>query len=254
MQRLKKKEYEKRDKAVELPNGQWVGAYIINNKPHIRVTSINDMLFEPFDKEAVADSILEWVKKGKAIAYQGMSKQDIFDQWDNAAQYGTDLHLYIEKYLMGTPISVPKHSKKECRQFRSFLRQTYKKYPDFQCMVECPVYDSKARVAGTIDCMLFDGKNYHLLDWKRTKKIHETSQKYGIHKLTNSMPATSYNKYSIQLNIYAKILRDNYNINVKNRIKLIVFDGSKENYEEVPVDDLSYIVDELFKDFYKRKK
>lgn len=215
--------------------------YIINNNQYTRVTYFRDnILFKPFDKLKISENIVRSSLNGKNTKYNNMSQQDILNEWDNTALLGTLLHDYIEKELsdnsIGKSQKIPKEIRNECKEFHKFIRNYEKKYPNYQYKVEFLIYDNKYKLAGRVDCLFYDGEKYHLYDWKRTQNVKHYTNEYGIHPYTNNILANKYNKYSIQLNIYAQILRDNYNIDVENRMYLVVF--NKDNpYERILVND-----------------
>ena len=222
--------------------------YKINGESYTRVTNVVGQLFPGFNEEVQINKILET----KSEKYKDMTYEDIKQQWSNtresAAQLGTELHDYIEFFLRGEPKKKPKTLRKECNQFHQFIENFCNEYPEFSSKVEYTIYDPRVKIAGTVDCLIYDGEKYHLYDWKRTKDLYSYYGKYGTHNITEKLTANNYHKYSTQLAIYAKILRDNYDIDVGQRIYLVVFNAEKNSYERVQTRDLTENINKLFEE------
>ena len=74
-----------------------------------------------------------------------------------------------------------------------------------------------------------------LFDWKRSKKIFDVNGKissnhyeYGLEDLSH-IGASSFNKYCLQLNIYRKILENNYDKRISS-MNILVLHSKYDTY------------------------
>ena len=157
---------------------------------------------------------------------------------------------------------------KEMNMFEKFYRDfcinsTFKPY-----RTEWLIYDAAIGFAGSIDALftsksdLPDVKNikrcnndyresgktkkFWLLDWKRTKAIYKSAR--GANKYCkvpgSKIPDCNYYHYSMQLNIYRKII-ESYGIEISGMM-LIIIHPKDEEYEAMTVpfidDEATYII------------
>ena len=166
-----------------------------------------------------------------------------------ASQAGTYLHKQIEDFLNGkqdidTLCNVTYSScycqmneaVDICREWRYFQAfHSVVGYTPFR--TEWRVYDTDARIAGTIDlvCACDDG-TYEIYDWKRSNKIDPqevnrwSSGVNGLEHLTD----TSYTHYCLQQNLYRYMLEHNYGIRI-SRMNLVVLHPDYSSYRIVPI-------------------
>ena len=175
------------------------------------------------------------------------------EEWDSkgciASQVGTYLHKQIEDFLNGkrdidTMCDVCYNGcyKQVCTQVDITREWTFFKafhsvvgYTPFR--TEWRVYDTDARMAGTIDlvCACSDG-TYEIYDWKRSNKVNpdETNRwSSGINGLEH-LTDTSYSHYCLQQNLYRYMLERNYGIRI-SRMNLVVLHPDYSSYRIVPV-------------------
>lgn len=175
------------------------------------------------------------------------------EEWDFkgciASQVGTYLHKQIEDFLNGkrdidTMCDVCYNGcyKQVCTQVDITREWTFFKafhsvvgYTPFR--TEWRVYDTDARMAGTIDlvCACSDG-TYEIYDWKRSNKVNpdETNRwSSGINGLEH-LTDTSYSHYCLQQNLYRYMLERNYGIRI-SRMNLVVLHPDYSSYRIVPV-------------------
>ena len=100
------------------------------------------------------------------------------------------------------------------------------------------MYDDDAKIAGSID-MVYENPDgtLSIYDWKRSKNITRINNfnKFAIPPLICHLPDSNYWHYALQLNVYRKILKDIYNINVKELWLVVLYpDNSNYEKEEIP--------------------
>jgi ATP-dependent exoDNAse (exonuclease V) beta subunit len=103
------------------------------------------------------------------------------------------------------------------REWSHFL-QFVTNYPNLKpYRTEWMIYDEECKIAGSIDMVYMneDG-TLSIYDWKRCLSIEKTSgwNKYGIEECVNHLPDTNFWHYSLQLNIYKRILEKNYGMTI----------------------------------------
>lgn len=177
-------------------------------------TSIIHSPFKEFNEDEVASSLASKHVRGY---YHGMSKQDILDDWEEARQLGTLIHLWIELALNGIyyedlPASV---LGTEYEYFMKFWKEEMPKRKWYPELTEVILYDHDAEACGMIDFIAWTpdptvpgGKRYILIDWKRTRNLKFTSfsGEYGKWPCENIQDCNG-GHYIMQLNLYAYWLK-----------------------------------------------
>lgn len=238
-----------RDKHIKyhsLPNGGGYYVLEIDGKQvrPTRTTSLIHRFFSPFDADKIIDRMI--VSGSAAQNYPGKSRQEIKDEWSNSATLGTLLHEDIERYLNEEPILEPDNA--EFKMFLNFWSDFTQKYPSFKVYrTEWLIYNEDLPLSGSIDCtVVTEDGDFILIDWKRSKGI-KTENKYqkgfGVCK---DLDDCNYSHYSLQLNIYRRILEEKYNANVVFMM-LAVFTPGKDSYLTYPIERNDSVVDELWK-------
>jgi len=220
------------------------------------VTTWNHSHFPKFDAHKIINNILRSPKmKDPEYKYYGQTKKDILKMWDDnrdmAANAGTQTHLNIEHYyneMVVTDDSI------EYKYFKNFA----KAYPNLKAYrTEWCIYHEEMKLSGSID-MLFKDENtgeFKIYDWKRSKGIEYESY-YGKTAITpciSHMPDTNFWHYSLQLNVYRRILKEKYDIDV-TELALVVLhpDNYSKDYEIVEVPILDEELDNLWE--YRKKQ
>jgi ATP-dependent exoDNAse (exonuclease V) beta subunit len=214
------------------------------------VTTWNHSHFPKFDATEIINNILKSSKmKDPNYKYYGKSKDDILKMWDdnrdNAAKSGTNTHYNIECYYNEMDV---KDNSVEYKYFLNFAKD----HPYLKAYrTEWCVYHEELKLSGSID-MLFKDENtgeFKIYDWKRSKGI-EYENYYGKTALTpciSHMPDTNFWHYSLQLNVYRRILKEKYNIDVTTLALVVLHpDNYNENYEVIDVPLLDKDLDGLW--------
>lgn len=225
---------------MELKFDEEKHVYTVGKEKLDSVTTFIGQFFKPFDAEEIASSLSERT---------GKPKQEYLDEWQEAREHGTRVHNAIENYIKLTgrtkleAIDIPK--------YHEAIRVLDLRPGDVTKELEYRLYNLKYKLAGTIDYLEIDTKNrtVTLMDWKTNKSIHTSG--YGglmAKKPVDHLEDCSYNKYALQLSIYAKLILEQLNVRLRKPYKLdklflvhLLPNGRKiykVNYMEKEVEDL----------------
>jgi len=210
----------------------------------ISTTTLIHHHFPKFD----ADKVIK-LMKNKKEKYPNMTDAQIKESWSkngkNASENGTKMHKMIENYYNG--IKNEDENIKEFEYFLNFNKTIKDKFDPYR--TEWSVFDGSIDLAGQID-MLYKIKNtdcYALYDWKRVKDIKkENTFEKGLGKLSN-LDHCNYNHYSLQLNIYKRVLETRYDIKV-SEMALVILHPDNDNYILEKINDMSDYINIIFKD------
>ena len=215
------------------------------------VTTIVHQNFSHFDSNETADNLLKNTKKmaDPNYKYFGKTKKDIIEEWNQsgkiASEAGTNLHADIENYYNGVPVE---NNSIEFQYFNNFVKDFPELIP---YRTEWMVFYEEYKICGSID-MVFENPDgtLQIYDWKRSKGIEYESfgNKCSITPCISHLPDTNFNHYSLQLNIYRKILQEKYD-KIVTKLCLVILhpDHHEKNYEIIVVPIMDYEIDELFK-------
>lgn len=121
--------------------------------------------------------------------------------------------------------------------------------------LEWRIFDESVNISGTIDCVLINPNNQKeliLLDWKRSKEIKSTNKFESCdHVVTKGMPNCNERKYSIQLNLYKRILENRYG-SVVTSMYIVNVSPVHQMCKIFFVENLSGVIDKLY-DFRTRQ-
>ncbi len=174
------------------------------------------------DAEGMVAIAAHWTKKG-----------------NDAAAMGTEIHAWAETWInlkqkWGSP-SVPLFlvaQPRESAQVVDFVAFAEHKgiagVPTFSYAAELIVWwktqDGSLALAGTIDALFRDTQsNYYIVDWKRTAR---------------AITGTRLKQYSLQLSIYAILLKQSRNIDVHDNLYLVRLSPDTATYELTKCTDL----------------
>jgi len=242
--KLKTENQHERDKRIVFDEEPHI--YYIDNRPYdISVTGFIHSFFAHFDPDEIIEKNFNKWQLDTNSKYFGKSKEEIKTIWiengEIQSQLGTALHLDIEKFYNDVPV------KNDSKEFQHFLRY-FDKHEHLKAFrTEWEVFDERLRLAGSIDMCYKDERDdkFVLCDWKRSKGISkENKWKKGQHPL-NYLDDCNFIHYSLQLNIYRRILKLNYNVEVKEMF-LVRLHPNALTYEKIDVPIMEREVDLLF--------
>ncbi len=180
--------------------------YTYNGEPFISVTRFIQQFHKPFDQDY-------WSKK-KATE-KGVPQDLILSEWkklnDYANEVGTDTHQWIEDYFNKVWRQIPTNLDllHRINKFNHiYAKQLYKLEP---LKFEVRVFSKKWKIAGMIDSLFLYRGRIYILDWKTNKRFDtDENVKYKEPLLPpfNDYYKTHLSEYSIQISLYALILRE----------------------------------------------
>ena len=218
-------------------------SYKVKNDPskYTSVTTLIHKYFPHFNADKIIKNMMiskNWTNS----KYYGQSPDEIKTLWknngDSASQLGTDMHQDIENFFNGIKIDNP--DCKEFQMFMNFWNDFQRDYPDVKIFrTEWIVYDEDIKVAGSIDCILEDDQgNLFILDWKRSREIKYENTFRTDNKGYSyfaEFDNCNYCHYSLQLNLYRKILTLKYGKTITNMM-LVILHPNQNSYQCIKID------------------
>ena len=205
--------------------------FVDGKKIKYSVTGLIESFFPKFDSDYWSSKkAIERIQiEGGKLTNENISnvKKDILMEWEgnrkDAADKGTLLHEKIENFYNNIEDSI---DAPEFTYFKNFI----KKYPKLKpYKTEWRIFDDSLSLAGSIDMVYEkDDGDLFLFDWKRSTKIvngagHliESDYDYGFDELSH-IADNSYNRYSLQLNLYKYVIENNYGKKISSMNLLIL--------------------------------
>lgn len=223
---LAKKNSHEKDKYITMDNYH---KYIISCDPisYKSVTTFVNSFFPKFDKNKIVGMMLK-KKYNENDKYYNKTKEDIFKMWDDAAQLGTNLHMSIEKYFNNCPVD---DNSLEYTYFLNFVKD----YEILPFRTEWRIWDEDSKIAGSLDFLCTVKGEFILCDWKRVTDLDEENKYRKFAQIGEEiLPDTKHMHYTLQLNVYAHILRKKYGINI-DKLLLIILHPDNNNYVLYPL-------------------
>lgn len=247
---LKKKHTHERDAYIEFEEASHV--YTISfsgdDSPYISVTTWIHTLFPKFNPDSVIKNMRR-SKKWTISPYFGMTDQEIKDIWDKkrdtAAEAGTKMHYDIECFYNGIEVS---NTSTEFKYFCEFEEDRVDTLVPYR--TEWTVFDEDHLFAGSID-MIFQDSNtgkLKIYDWKRCKEIKKGGAwRNACVECIDYIPDTNFWHYTLQLNMYRRILESKYDKEV-DELWLVCLHPENKNgtYMKIRVPLLDDDITQLF--------
>lgn len=173
-------------------------------------------------------------------------------KWDAkkniSCDYGTAMHLMIETYYQTQQLMYNPLLKRETEEFHRFILNEGAMLDIVG--VEIRIFDKVLNLAGSIDALFKNKKTgkYVLVDWKRcgisSFEYRKRANKMGMYNIDDKL-----NKYSLQCNVYANILKVTYKLDVSDMYLWIYNVNTPEQHytlHEVPLSNyVSSIMNKL---------
>eukprot|EP00286_Rhodomonas_abbreviata_P027920 CAMPEP_0181305078 /NCGR_PEP_ID=MMETSP1101-20121128/9524_1 /TAXON_ID=46948 /ORGANISM="Rhodomonas abbreviata, Strain Caron Lab Isolate" /LENGTH=413 /DNA_ID=CAMNT_0023410943 /DNA_START=57 /DNA_END=1298 /DNA_ORIENTATION=- len=223
----------------------------------ISVTTLLDKIFPTFDPDAVLAKYYEnWQAPAhpRYQEYGGKSEEEIKAMWEDKGREsrdkGTEMHKQIELMFQGQASTL---DQTVLSGLRHFLRQHSADLALGVLGVEVRMVSPSLRIAGTADLLakrITGGLT--LVDWKRTDKdITKDGFCFGEYckapiAPNHQIPANNFFKYALQLNLYKRLLEDNYHCNggvVERMLVVQLHPNLPGGVKVVEIPDLSHLVD-----------
>ena len=214
-------------------------------------TGVISKYFEKFDSDKIISNIVKsdkWLND-KSYKYYKIPGNEIKKIWEesgkNASELGTKMHEKIEYFYNDNDIEIY-DNETELDYFLNF----YNDNKDLDIYrTEFVIFAEDLLIGGSIDAMFKnDDGTYDLYDWKRSKEIKKEGffNKKAKGRL-NHLSDCNYSKYSLQLNLYRKILEDYYGYKIRN-MNIVVFHPNNKNYIIHPVSRMESEIEIIFED------
>lgn len=225
------KEQLKFEELLNMSNTKTKGDIEFNEEEH-SYTNINT--------EAKYTSATTWLKQfteefipdeSKTKSTQkklNISHQEVLDLWEDkkneAGKRGSLIHLYIEDLLKGKDyfkedfININKVEKNNILEY--LYKISLLKHKKCKLKVEDILHNEEIKVAGQSDLVQIYKKHIVIRDWKTNQKsITELKSAFNNKKMKfpfNYLLDSTFNKYILQLCLYAIFAEEEYELPVKN--------------------------------------
>jgi hypothetical protein len=212
--------------------------------------------YEHFDPDAVIAKMMKGRNWNPSNKYWGMKPDQIKKLWDDngkeASEAGTRMHLDIEHYNNAEPVgnlAGDGYTPQDGAEWQYFLRfeEEHRKARGFEPFrTEWLVFKEEIKLSGSIDMVYKkpDG-TLAIYDWKRAKDIKKDNPYQKMFAPLCHLPDTNYWHYSLQLNIYRRMLQEKYGW-VVSELALVVLHPNQESYEVIPLNLLDDEVEGMF--------
>jgi ATP-dependent exoDNAse (exonuclease V) beta subunit len=218
--------------------------YIDGINDNISVTTYIHKLFPSFDEDKIIKNMMKG-KKWKNSKYYGMSEEEIKKSWEDnrieASTAGTNMHKDIELFYNDVPIDNDSVEFNYFLKFNEAFKNTLKPY-----RTEWEVFSEELKFAGSID-MIYENPNgtLQIYDWKRCKEIKKTNPFESGFEPIEHLPNSNYWHYSLQLNIYRRILQKEYGKQVTD-LYLVCLHPNQTSYKRIKVPIMEAEIDDIF--------
>lgn len=210
---------------------------------------------QEFDADAIISKMMN-SRKWSESKYFGMTPDAIKAQWsasaNEASTAGTRMHLDIERYNNADPVGnlagdnyVPNQSP-EWEYFLEYDKRWREKNGFIPYRTEWLVFKEDIKLAGSIDMLYLkpDG-TLAIYDWKRAKEIKFDNPYQNCLEPIDNLPDTNYWHYSLQLNIYRKILEELYDVKV-SELALVVLHPNNRSFKVIKLNRMDEEVTAMF--------
>lgn len=214
--------------------------YFLDTFELTSVTTFIDKYRSPFESYKIANSLANKFNEKHGIKNTiNERKPDYYIQlWnanrDMACARGTMIHLYAESFPFFDELKLKEHA---------FIHNYFTDLSEDYIYVgsEIKVYSTKLKLAGTIDCILYNKytKKLKLVDWKTNSDIYKKQSGYMLEPFQD-FRNTKVNGYTLQLNFYKQCLEEMFNKkDIIEGLELVWLQETNENYEIIPLQMLN---------------
>lgn len=246
--------------------------YVVLFEPNVKYTSVttwNHSHFPHFDADAVISNMMKGRGWKEGHKYWGLTADQIKAMWANNASAvsgaGTDLHFEIECFNNESRLECGYTNKELYDLYMRNHRDTHESRPlewkyfinfvkDFPNLkpfrTEWVIYHEDVKISGSID-MVYENQDgtLSIYDWKRSKNITRVNNfnRFALPPQICHLPDSNFWHYALQLNTYKTIIEAKYGRTVRDLFLVRLHpDAEEQNYELIPLPDLSADVRALF--------
>lgn len=140
-------------------------------------------------------------------------------KWKEEQQLGTEVHCILEHKFKNTGVTGTSNIGQEIAEkaYNKVQKELVEKIKPEIISTEMKMWDEDLGLAGTADLVMFKKDKIYLVDWKVTKKIStEGYEGLKAKEPIGYMDDCNYNKYTLQLSMYAYILEKQGKKKIKN--------------------------------------
>jgi hypothetical protein len=226
--------------------------------PFISVTTLIDVYCHQFDSDSIATKT---AKKRK------IDKKDLLDEWEHKKNASIDKGKYIHSFIENR-IKIQNYEDntnlypKEKSQFLDFENNFLKDKTVLYS--EKVLYNSENRLAGTIDCLVYDDKDKKLyyIDWKTNEKISFTNKYKNLKFPLNKYQQSSKEIYALQLSFYRYMIEteiidkdESLSSLLNNSSNYVVqINEANQTYNMIELPYYKYSVNQTLKHYNKENK
>jgi hypothetical protein len=242
-----------------------------DDSKYTSTTTLVHSCFQPFNSDEIIYKMMKGRNWNSSNKYWGKTPNEIKELWSTngkqASMAGTLLHKRIEDFLNVSCLlgdyshqdilnlqekeqekEQEEKQEEEVKEWNYFI-QFVTQFPDLKpYRTEWVVYHENYKISGCID-MVYQNEDgtVSIYDWKRVREIsiHNSFHKTSIIPIFQHIPDTNFWHYSLQLNIYKRILEDKYDKVVKEMF-LVQLHPDLKTYEVIPVPVLKNDICKLF--------
>ena len=218
-------------------------------------TTFIGTFYEDFNPDLVIGRMMA-SRKWRENKYYGMTPDAIKKQWSDASTeastLGTRMHLDIEHYNNADPVgnlagdSWAPQEGTEWNYFLDYERRWRVPQGLVPYRTEWLVFKEEIKLAGSIDMVYRkpDG-TLAIYDWKRAKEIKTENPWQKMYAPLDHLPDTNYWHYSLQLNIYRRILQEKYG-EVVSELALVILHPNNTSYKVVRINMMDDEIEAMF--------
>lgn len=186
-----------------------VHTFTLQGKNISGVTSFISSFFDKFDSEYWSE---------RKANERNVSKETILEEWaaksNRGIKEGNNLHAYAEYLILtqflGQEEICPKPISKRCGNLFQTVELAIEWLTSFYTPVaiEKIIFSEKIRLAGIIDAIFENDEAVCIVDWKQNKEIKKFNPYQSGKGPLKHLEEHDFNKYSLQLNSYRRILME----------------------------------------------
>jgi hypothetical protein len=205
--------------------------------------------FPKFDVESISKICAE---------KEGIDQKEIKDRWQHiskvASHKGKNVHELAENYIISG--KVPKILDEEEEKYFFRVKQKIDRMLQEYELVSAEriLFSKKLGIAGTAD-LIMRGKNdnsLYIFDWKTSNSIAFTNPQQRAYPPIENLDDCNFNHYSVQLNIYKRLIEEEDYYPEYNSIKMAFLKIDFDQVKAYKLSDLTQEIDLMLK--YSRKK
>lgn len=192
------------------------------------VTTYSKKFFKEFDSNKISEA---YAKKNN------LAQEDVLKMWEHkrvkSAEFGTTCHKYAEDCFIAYQNNTgwPEASNNYERGIKDKVIELVNSYDVVG--QELILFSRNLKLAGTTDLLLSQDTTLYICDWKTNQEI-KTSNKYQkALDCLYSYDDCELTKYTLQLNLYLKIIQIENYFPQFDKYKLVLFHVQDNNVKEI---------------------